>query len=181
MTRRPLALVPLAAVAFAMALSACTPLGTLLGPGATSPAPQPTRTAAVPIPLHTSTALPTVGATGCTLTTAGSYQVADCDVLQIAGNGITVAAGAVGSVVVRGDRAQVLAASAGSVQIEGQDDLVAVGGDIGTISIAGDRDEIDARGRIGSGRITGNDDILKAPGGVGAITDDGARNTIPTS
>jgi hypothetical protein len=163
--------------AAALLLTGCAPLPFDVG----SPPPSPVQPHAtvVPLPEHTATALPTTGAGGCTLTLPGSYQVGDCPVLQVNGNQITVTAGRAGSIQVNGDRAQVIATAAGAVQIKGQDDIVIAGGDIGSISIAGDRDEIDAQGRIASGSIAGNDNILKAPGGVGAITDDGARNTIP--
>ncbi len=178
--RRRIVLV-VSAAGLTAALSACTPLGSVLGGGTSSgiprstathrPAPQPSGTVVTP-------ARPTVGPAGCTITTPGSHQVADCAVLQVNVTGATVAAGTVGSVRISGDRDQVHAESAAAVRIRGQDNAVVAGGDIGGISIQGDRNRVNAQGRIGSGTVAGNDNVVAAPGGVGAVKDDGARNTI---
>jgi hypothetical protein len=175
-TRR--VLLPLTAVLLAAVLAGCAPLGSVLGhpsmprgSATSTAAPQPSGTPVSPV--H-----PTIGPAGCTITSPGAYQVADCPILQVDVDGATVTAGRIGTIAINGDRDQVLADAGASVHIAGQDDQVVVAGDIGGIDIRGDRDEIDGRGRIGSGRIAGNDDTVTAAAGVGDITDDGARNTI---
>jgi hypothetical protein len=179
MTRRS-ALAPALLVAaglLAAALAGCTPIGVVLG-GSTprdsagrSPVPQPSATPVTP-------ARPTVGAAGCTLSAPGAYQVADCDLLLVQGDGITVTAGTVGSVRIMGDHDQVLADAAPGLRIEGQDDQVVAGGDIGGLTILGDRNIVTSAGRVGSGAVHGNGNTVTAADGVGDVTDDGTGNTI---
>jgi len=183
MIRRP-ALAPAGVVVagvVALALAACTPLTAVVGAsteppsGSSSPSlrpvPQPSATAVIP-------ARPTVGAAGCTLSTPGAYRVGDCDLLLVQGDGITVVAGTAGSVRIQGNRDHLVADGAPGLRVEGQDNTVVVGGDVGGLTIAGDRNTVTAQGRIGSGDVTGNDNSVKAAGGVGDVTDGGARNSI---
>lgn len=174
MNRRLPLLIPV--VLLATGLAACTPITAALGGGSATRSATAT---AVPQPSGTPVApRPTIGPASCTITAPGASQAPDCPALIIRGEGITVTAGRAGSIQVEGDHDQVLADAGASVHVQGQDNQIVVGGDVGGIEIHGDRNEIDAQGRIGSGRIEGNDNVVKAAGGVGDIVDDGARNSI---
>jgi hypothetical protein len=179
---RPLVLLMPAAILVLAALAGCTPVGSVLAGGeATSPPPRtPATSTPLPQPSETpvSPARPTIGAAGCTLTAPGSYQVADCPLLFVNGDGITVTSGTAGSIRIAGNRNTVLADTAPGARIEGQDNALVVGGDLGGLEILGDRNKVTSQGRVGSGSVAGNDNTVTGVGGVGAVTDDGARNSI---
>jgi hypothetical protein len=132
----------------------------------------------------TRTALPdAVGSTAdCTdadirLTQAStSYTLTgDCGVVTIEGADITVDAGNLDGLVIRGDRILIEAAAVGSIEIGGTQNTVDAE-DVGAVSINGDRNEIDAF-TVFTVAVSGNDNEIDASG-TGAVTQSGERNRI---
>jgi hypothetical protein len=167
------------------ALSGCSPLSLfILGGGAT---PKPTTTTTqVAEPTPESTATPAPSATpDCqtkVISEAGTYSVGDCANLTVSGQGsITVTAGKIGTLTVRGNSLQVYAASMKIIDLQGQLNTIQ-GDDIGALSIAGDRNMITANGNIDTVVVNGNDNTVSAGGGFGpSIQNNGQRNTISTN
>jgi hypothetical protein len=99
----------------------------------------------------------------------------ECGIVTIEGADITVDAGNLEGLVVRGDRITVEAAAVGSIKVSGTENTITVD-DAGAISINGDRNRIRAF-TVYTVDVSGNDNVVAATS-TGDVTQSGARNTI---
>ncbi|HEY4225666.1 MAG TPA: hypothetical protein VGM70_07620 [Pseudolysinimonas sp.] len=178
--RRPIAIA--VALALLAVLSGCTPLSFFIVGGASTATPTATRTAvAEPTPEPTRTPSPS-GTPDCVtreITQAGTYTVGDCENLTVSGSGsITVTAGKIGTLTVRGDSLQVYALSIKKVDLQGQLDNIQTSEDLGALVVTGDRNVITCHGLSSTVVVNGNDNTVTADGGFGTVQDNGQRNAI---
>lgn len=166
MTHRLLAPVILAAAAFV--LSGCVVLPPFGGGPGSTPIPGETLIPVDPDACDSGT---------LRLDQPGEYRIGDCDELEIAGQGIEVIAGELGTVTLRGDSIELAASLIASLSIEGQENEVDATA-IGSVDIRGDRNEVDSSGDVGAVTIAGNHNEVSYAGQVGAVDDSGDRNEV---
>ena len=167
------------------ALSACSPLS-LFASWGNSPSPRqsatktpeavPTRT---PSPSRTPSATPTPGCIDRVISVAGTYHVDDCENLTVAGSGITVTAGHLGTLTVMGDSLQVYALTIGALDVKGDLSTIQTSDDIHTLQLTGSRNMITCHGSMTSAVVNGNDNTVLVDGGIdGDVQNNGQRNAI---
>ena len=181
--RRVLALV--AAASLVTALSACSPLSLFASWGGS---PSPTQSAnktpdaaatTRPTPTRTPSGTPTPGCIDRVISTAGTYQLDDCQNLTVAGSGITVTAARIGTLTVMGDSLQVYAQSIGAIDIKGDLNNVQSNDNMGALQITGSRNMITCHGSMDTASVTGDDNTVLVDGGVdGDVQNNGQRNAI---
>jgi hypothetical protein len=100
-----------------------------------------------------------------------------CPLVRIEGNAVTVDArgASVGAVAVAGDRITLAAGAIGDATVDGNDASLDVAS-IGALTIRGDRNTVTAPGGGGDLVVAGNDNTVTAP--VSNVTVDGQRNRI---
>ena len=181
--RRILAFV--ATVGLVLALSACSPLSLFASWGG-SPAPSRSATSEphaaptpTPSPSRAPNATPTPGCVDRVISAAGVYRVDNCENLTVAGTGITVTAGHLGTLTIVGDSLQVYAQTIGALGVQGDLNTVQTNDEIGTILITGSRNMITVHAGVTSVVVNGDDNTIAADGGVdGDVQNNGQRNTI---
>jgi hypothetical protein len=174
-----------ATVALVTALSACSPLSLFAdwggsrgaGPSATKTAEAaPTRT---PSPSRTPSASPTPGCIDRVISAAGTYRIDDCENLTVAGSGITVTAGHLGTLTVTGDSLQIYALTIGALDVKGDLSTIQTSDDIRTLQLTGSRNMITCHGGMTSAVVNGDDNTVLVDGGItGDVQNNGQRNAI---
>lgn len=171
-----LPLLPIAALALGLALSACTPLGQFSGfgePDATGPTASSTTTpSATPSPTPTST-----DCDNAVLTEPGEYHLPDCVRLTIEGHDIQVNAGSVGTLIITGNANDVSAGDVGSLTINGNvNDVDTL--DLTSVDLQGRFNQIGVHGSVERVAVDGDDNEVIADGEVGSIEVRGKRNVV---
>jgi hypothetical protein len=172
-----LPLLSIAALGLGLALSACTPIGQFIGPGG-SGAASPTASSS-PTPSATPSPEPT--STDCddaVFTEPGTYHVGDCVRLTVEGQDITVTAGSVGTLIIRGNANNVSAAGeVGSLTIDGNvNDVDTL--DLSSVEIEGRFNQLGVHGSVERVSVDGDDNEVLADGEVGTVEVRGERNVV---
>lgn len=178
MTAR-LLLVP---VAFAALLLAGCTSDFLVDGGGNAPvtaAPTPTASPTDASPTPTATPSPTAqGDCGSLLLTRpGTYVIGDCDTVTIEGANIDVSFGAIQTLIVRGDGAELDGHSLADVDLSGQGNSIEVV-TLGQLHIRGDENRISVEQTLHSVIVDGNGNTLAAGDGIDQKADNGIGNTF---
>jgi len=172
-------------VVLAGSLSGCSPLSLFASWGGT---PAPTHSATQtpeagptesPSPQRTPSTRPTPGCVDRVISAPGTYSLDYCENLTVAGSGITVTAGHLGTLTVMGDSLQVYAQEIGALQVKGDLNHIETTDDLRILKLTGSRNLIACHGSMTTATVTGDDNTVRVDGGVdGDVQNNGQRNEI---
>ncbi|MGV3711650.1 DUF3060 domain-containing protein [Pseudolysinimonas sp.] len=108
----------------------------------------------------------------------GNYVLGACGTITVEGSGIDLTFTSIATLVVRGDRVDLVGGELGSVEINGQGSEISVTATIDRLRLRGNGNTVLADGRIGDVVVDGNENTVTAGEGIGSTIDNGLLNEI---
>lgn len=112
------------------------------------------------------------------ITRPGNYVLGACGSVTIEGSSIDVTFTSIATLVIRGDRIDLVGEELGSVEINGQGSEFSIATTVRTLRIRGNGNTVVADGRIGDVVVDGNENTVDAGEGIGSTIDNGLLNEI---
>jgi len=107
----------------------------------------------------------------------GNYVLGECGTVTLEGAGIDLAFTSITTLVIRGDRADLVGGKLGSVEIQGQGNDIAAES-VRALQIRGEGNSAVVDGAIGDVVVNGNDNVVTAGDGIRSVIDNGLLNEI---
>jgi hypothetical protein len=107
----------------------------------------------------------------------GNYVLGECGSVTLEGTGIDLTFTSIATLVIRGDRADLLGGELGSIEINGQGNDISVE-TIRGLRIRGEGNTVLANGAIGSVVVDGNENVVTSGEGIDSVIDNGLLNEI---
>jgi hypothetical protein len=107
----------------------------------------------------------------------GNYVLGECGTVTLEGTGIDLTFTSIATLVLRGDRADLLGGQLGSVELQGQGNDISVES-VRSLRIRGEGNTVLANGAIGSVVVDGNENVVTSGEGIDSVIDNGLLNEI---
>lgn len=159
----------------ALLLAGCTSAFLVEGDAASEPAPT---ASATPAPdASTPLSEPDYDCDHLLINRPGNYVVGECGAVTLEGAGIDLSFTSIATLVVRGDRADLVGGELGSVELQGEGNDISAES-IDSLRLRGEGNTVLVGGAVGSVIVDGNENVVTAGEGVDSSIDNGLLNEI---